>query len=325
MQRITRILLALCAALFFASALVLTVFLAFAIRAGVVLDGVSIDPVMRTLAAWLAFCTSVGAAATVALVKRRYRYTAPVVFAAACGLAMIGYVNLLKAGLVSASNAWPARWSLALASAIGDERARHILASIRLFATEDPKKQVLGFRQLQAEYEAGSAYAAGKLGWAYQKGRGTEADLARALELYEYAASRGMTYWQILLAHAYDEGYFGLSPSPERAAYWRERRPKIHIAIEPCWIASYYRDGTFPADAARVAAYERLCAVSTVESEFSDGLYCAEGATTRVVPCGPEHANSQLGSSSSELDQLDEVSAGVVEDSHPDITRLDGR
>lgn len=137
--------------------------------------------------------------------------------------------------------------------------AVHILASLRLFHTDDPSLQRLGFTALEHEYEVGSAFSAGKLGWAYQKGLGVDPDRDKALELYEYAAKRGMTYWQYLLAHAYEMGYLGLEPDLEKTAYWVSYKPKVHVALYECWVASYYADGTFPMNEELRARYQTVC------------------------------------------------------------------
>jgi len=141
----------------------------------------------------------------------------------------------------------------------GYPNAVHILASLRLFSTDDPSLQRLGFEALEQEHESGSAFAAGKLGWAYQKGLGVDPDQDEALVLYQYAAKSGMTYWQYLLAHAYEKGYLGLAVDPQKAAYWVEYKPKVHVALYECWVASYYADGTFPANEELRAQYKNIC------------------------------------------------------------------
>ena len=129
----------------------------------------------------------------------------------------------------------------------GNSQAAHMVASIDVFQSGDPSRQREGFKVLEAEYaESGSAYAAGKMGWAYQQGFGVDRDIDKALELYNVAAERGMTYWQYLLAHAYEKGYLGLEIDEERASYWRDYEPKVHVALYECWVAIYYADGTFP-------------------------------------------------------------------------------
>ena len=109
-------------------------------------------------------------------------------------------------------------------------------------------------------------YAAGKLGWAYQRGLGVEPDLAKALELYRGAAERGGTYWQYLLAHAHEMGYLGLERSAEKAAYWRGL-PKVQIDTYDCWVRNYYFDGIFPANETVSAYHEKRCEDPQVRDE----------------------------------------------------------
>lgn len=147
-----------------------------------------------------------------------------------------------------------------LAALKGSRPATHMIASIDVFQSDDPARQRTGFAVLKAEYvEQNSAYAAGKLGWAYQRGLGVEEDLDKAMELYSVAAEGGMTYWQYLLAHAYERGYLGLDSDPVRAQYWREFKPKVHIALYECWVATYYRDGIFPANEELASKYQKIC------------------------------------------------------------------
>lgn len=152
-----------------------------------------------------------------------------------------------------------AKHSLALLASLGHPSASHMLASMRLFGSSDPDERKLGFAALQQEFETGSCYAAGKLGWAYQRGLAVQPDMKRALSLYEKAADCGMTYWQFLLAHAYDEGYLGLPQDKEKAAYWLKKEPKIHVDKYECWVANYYRDGTFPRSDEKLVHYSAAC------------------------------------------------------------------
>ena len=128
----------------------------------------------------------------------------------------------------------------------GHENSAHMLASMQLFQSNDPELQRRGFLVLQQEADDGSAYSAGKVGWAYAMGWGTEKDEQRALKQYFIAANAGMTYWQYLLAHAYELGYYGLPVDLEQAEHWRNLKPKIHIAIYECEIAGSYERGLFP-------------------------------------------------------------------------------
>lgn len=142
----------------------------------------------------------------------------------------------------------------------GSSQARSYLASLRLFDTEDPVLQRMGFEALEQEYlESGSAFAAGQIGFAYQKGLGVEPDQEKAVELYRYAAEHGMTYWQYLLAHAYERGYLGLEVDQERSAYWLAYKPKVHIVIYECFVARYYADGTFPENEELKSMYLKTC------------------------------------------------------------------
>ena len=149
---------------------------------------------------------------------------------------------------------------LRVAAGAGSDQAAHMIASIDVFQSGDPSRQQAGFKVLEREYvEGGSAYAAGKLGWAYQQGFGVGQDLQKALELYNFAAERGMTYWQYLLAHAYEKGYLGLDADEERAKYWREFKPKVHVALYECWVSIYYQDGTFPESDELARKYQKIC------------------------------------------------------------------
>jgi TPR repeat protein len=141
----------------------------------------------------------------------------------------------------------------------GDSGAAHMLASIQVFRSDDPELQREGFLTLKQEADDGSAYSAGKLGWAYALGRGTEKSEKRALEQYFIAAKAGMTYWQFLLAHVYEQGYYGQPVDPERADYWRTYKPKIHIAKYECVIAQDYERGIFPANEQLQKQYMDAC------------------------------------------------------------------
>lgn len=149
---------------------------------------------------------------------------------------------------------------LRVAASEGSSHAAHMIASIDVFQSGDPTRQKAGFGVLEHDYqESGSAYLAGKLGWAYQRGLGVEQDLQQALELYNFAAARGMTYWQYLLAHAYEKGYLGLDVDEERAKHWLEFKPKIHIDLYECWVSIYYQDGTYPKSDELARKYQKIC------------------------------------------------------------------
>ena len=149
---------------------------------------------------------------------------------------------------------------LEISASQGNQQAAHMVASIKVFQSGDPEKQEAGVEFLHREYtEDGSAYAAGKLGWAYQQGYGVDQDLNKAIELYEYAASRGMTYWQYLLAHAYEKGYLGFEIDDAQSTYWLRFKPKIHVALYECWVATYYANGTFPENEELRAGFQKIC------------------------------------------------------------------
>jgi len=85
---------------------------------------------------------------------------------------------------------------------IGHYSAPHMLASMKVFQSQNREDRREGFLYLEQEAKEGSCYSVGKIGWAYQKGLGVEPDIEKAISLYKQAAECGMTYWQILLSHA---------------------------------------------------------------------------------------------------------------------------
>ncbi|WP_049721432.1 SEL1-like repeat protein [Gilvimarinus polysaccharolyticus] len=139
------------------------------------------------------------------------------------------------------------------------EETEHVRASKLLFNSDDKNDHAEGFAILHSEYEKGSAYSAGKIGWAYQKGLSVDADLDKALELYDFAARRGMTYWQYMLAHAYEMGYLGLEKSDEQRDYWLSYKPKVHIDIYECWVEYYYSKGFYPENSDLEILYYEKC------------------------------------------------------------------
>lgn len=148
---------------------------------------------------------------------------------------------------------------LAVPASAEHSSSAHMLASMQVFHSKDPEIQRVGFLALQQEAEAGSAYSAGKVGWAYAVGLGTERNEHLALEQYSIAADAGMTYWQHLLAHAYERGYYGLPIDLEKAAYWREFQPKIHYSKYECEVAGNYGRGTFPANEKLESQFREAC------------------------------------------------------------------
>ena len=141
----------------------------------------------------------------------------------------------------------------------GNKTAIHSLASLQVFATDNRRLQEVGFETLKKEANAGSAYSTGKLGKAYALGRGTKRDPEKALENYFKAARAGMTYWQYLLAHSYEHGYYGLPIDEEQAKYWRELQPKTHYLKYECVIAGDYKLGIFPRDEELLEKFTRAC------------------------------------------------------------------
>ncbi|WP_049721463.1 tetratricopeptide repeat protein [Gilvimarinus polysaccharolyticus] len=135
----------------------------------------------------------------------------------------------------------------------------HERASKLLFGSSNPDDHSEGFSVLYKEYENGSAYSAGKIGWAYQKGLSVEANLSKALELYHFAARKGMTYWQYMLAHAYEMGYLGLEKSSEQRDYWLNYKSKVHIDIYECWVEYYYSKGFYPENPEMEKLYREKC------------------------------------------------------------------
>lgn len=172
-------------------------------------------------------------------------------------LAMYSYLQIY--GSVEPTSGTVSKLSHFVLSKLGDRQASHALASIRLFRSNDFHEQKRGFQYLETEYEQGSYYSGGKLGWAYQRGLGVEKDLEKALSLYREAASHGMTYWQFLLAHAHQQGYLGLEQSAEMYEYWLNFSPRVHIAMYECWVANYYSDGTFPSNEQLQEEYQERC------------------------------------------------------------------
>lgn len=154
-----------------------------------------------------------------------------------------------------------ARLHLKTSALLGDPAAKHEWASLLTFHSLTPEEPAVGARMLQTEYDEGSPFAAGKLGWAYHMGYGVQQDDAKALMLYEYAAQNGMTLWQFLLAHAYEQGYYGLKVDTERAEYWKAFPEKIHTYVYECAVRDLYREGiSFPKRPEVESKYEARCA-----------------------------------------------------------------
>lgn len=135
----------------------------------------------------------------------------------------------------------------------------HIEASRKLFQSDDETDRAEGFQRLLTESNEGSAYSRGKIGWAYQMGLGVKKDLDKAKLLYISAAESGMTYWQYLLAHAYQQGYLGLEKSEEKFKHWLNYQPKVQRAQYECWVANYYEMGLFPENDAIYTFNRKTC------------------------------------------------------------------
>ena len=135
----------------------------------------------------------------------------------------------------------------------------HTEASKKLFQSENEADRKEGFSYLLKESKEGSAYSTGKIGWAYQMGWGVSKDIEKAKSLYVSAANSGMTYWQYLLAHAYEQGYLGFEKSGQKYEYWLNFKPKVHNAKYECWVANYYEMGIFPKNNAIYNANQQAC------------------------------------------------------------------
>jgi len=160
---------------------------------------------------------------------------------------------------------------LVSAEATGDHQASHMIASIKAFNSADPEVQKEGVEAINREFDAGSKFSAGKLGWAYHLGAGVKKDDRRALELYKIAAEGGMTLWQFLLSHAYEQGYYGLRSDTTKSDYWRKYQPKVQVYSYECAVASLYREGrSFPNNIPIQQKYEAMCEDAANKSSETD-------------------------------------------------------
>jgi hypothetical protein len=139
----------------------------------------------------------------------------------------------------------------------------HTEASKKIFQSDNESDQKEGLNYLLKESKEGSAYSTGKIGWAYQMGLGVSKDIDKAKLLYISAAVSGMTYWQYLLAHAYEQGYLGFEKSEQKYQYWLNFQPKVHIAKYECWVANYYEMGIFPENNTIYKNNQKSCNEST--------------------------------------------------------------
>ncbi len=182
------------------------------------------------------------------------------------------FAECYRGGIVVEEDRELANQLLRVAAGEGNAQAVHMIASIDVFQSDDEDRQRAGVKTLEQEYRDGSAYSAGKLGWAYQLGLGVDQDMSKALALYEYAAENGMTYWQHLLAHAYEQGYLGLDVDATVAEHWRAFKPKVHIALYECWVVEYYDMGIFPKDDALRDRYRAACEDGDIGDAVDESL-----------------------------------------------------
>jgi TPR repeat protein len=153
-----------------------------------------------------------------------------------------------------------ARRYLHAAALLGNAGANHQLASAFIFQPTSAEERSVGVRMLREEYEAGSAFAAGKLGWAYHMGYGVPKDDTLALRFFEEAARGGMTLWQFLLAHVYEQGYYDRAVDAVRSEYWKQYPNKVHVYTYECAVAELYAGGLSFPDRPEVAArFADLC------------------------------------------------------------------
>jgi TPR repeat protein len=178
---------------------------------------------------------------------------------------VLSYLITLQAqcylnGIFVEKNIAKAKSLLAESIEIGNKQASHILASINLFKSDDATDWKMGLESFKEEYKNGSFYSAGKIGWAHNLGRGTKKDPKEAFKYYQVAASGGMTLWQFLLAHSYERGYYGVEPNKEKAEYWRNFQPKVHVYDYDCAIHSLYEGGnSFPKNEELELEFKNRC------------------------------------------------------------------
>jgi len=149
---------------------------------------------------------------------------------------------------------------LSKAYKMGDSESGHILASMNVFQSENINEQKEGIKFLLMEYDQGSKFSAGKLGWAYNAGLGFDKNIEIAFRYYEVAAKGGMTLWQFLVAHAYEQGYYNKKVDLNKVKYWKEYKPKIHTYTYECALAQLYSgELSFPVNNELKQKYINLC------------------------------------------------------------------
>ena len=71
-----------------------------------------------------------------------------------------------------------------------------------------------------------------------------------------------MTEFQYILAHSYEQGYYGLQVDKNKSKYWLEYKPKVHKLNYECKVADLYDDGTFPDNLDLFNYYKNLCEIN---------------------------------------------------------------
>jgi hypothetical protein len=83
------------------------------------------------------------------------------------------------------------------------------------------------YEMLKPLADKGDPRAIFNLGLMYHAGLFVEFDEAKAVEMYQAAAKRGVPEAQQFLAAAYREGWFGLPMDYEKYRYWMDRESDI--------------------------------------------------------------------------------------------------
>ena len=118
----------------------------------------------------------------------------------------------------------PRMRSLLAAAEKGDLGAQHDVGAC--YATGDwdgPKDEVEAVKWYTRAAESGHAMSQYDLGFMLCLGEGAEKDVAKGLWWLEQAVANGEPYAARVLSDVHAKGMFGVTPDPERAAYWNER------------------------------------------------------------------------------------------------------
>lgn len=110
------------------------------------------------------------------------------------------------------------------AGELGSPAAQYDLGA--LYATGDgpiPKDDCEAVRWYSKAAGQGCAEAQYNLGTMLLEGEGTEQNTAGGIALMEQAANNGNLYAAKVLADFYKFGPYGISPDPEKAAYWNNK------------------------------------------------------------------------------------------------------